>query len=341
MKRRLLALPAALLLLVTACGGTEQDSSAPAQLTDQEAELYDRARDEPALTWYSSQDPDRNNAVIDAFLARYPEVEVTALRLASGELASRYSQEREAGAQTAGLVTLASPEFVAQGREAGWFEEASAERYPELAPYPEEFLVGGVVTTGISPFGIGYNTTLVHEAPADWEDLLAPEYRGQIIFGDPRNVPAYVDLAVVWLDEYGEDFLRELGEQDMTLVGSMVPGTQQLAAAEGSVALPSVLTVLDPVKSQGAPLDFVIPEVTTGNEFQTLLPTDGPSPSTAELLYRFLHTEEGQQAFNGTTSSSPVNAPNTVPLPANYTKVDPEKSAEQREHVLELLGVQE
>lgn len=332
---------AAFTFVLAACGSSGAGQATDTTLTEQESQLYSLASDEPALTWYSSQDPARNDAVIEAFLAKYPDVEATSFRLASGELANRYSQETEAGVKTAGLLTLASPEFVAHGKDEGWFKQIEPGDFPELSNFPKEFVGEGVVTVGINTFGIGYNTDAVQNPPADWQDLLDGSYKGKIVFGDPRNVPAYVALATVWIDEYGEDFLTRLSGQELTLVDSMVPGMQQIAAGEGSVGLPSVQATVNPVKDKGAPLEMVVPEVTTGNEFQALIPKDGPSPHTAELLYQFLLTEEGQQAFNGTAGASPIKAEGTAALPGQYRTVSLEDIAENRDRVLKLLGIQQ
>lgn len=327
-------------LSLSACGGGQSsDSPAPEDLSGPQADLYSAAQDEAPLTWYSSQDPARNDAVVEAFLEAYPDLQVTSLRLASGDLATRYSQERDADVNNAGLITLASPEFVAQGQASDWFETFDASEFPELKNMPEDFFAEGVATTGISPFGIGYNTNLVDEPPTSWEDMLAPEYQGKIILGDPRNVPSYVALARVWLEEYGPEFLEGVAAQDPQVVDSMVPGTQQLAAGEAAIGLPSVVTVLQPVIDQGAPLDYVIPDVTTGNEFQTMIPTANASPNTARLLYQFLLTDEGQLAFNGETSASPLGVEGTAPLPKNYRAPRIEELPKYQDEIFSRLGL--
>ncbi|WP_181779335.1 extracellular solute-binding protein, partial [Pseudonocardia pini] len=281
-----------------------------------------QAKNEPALTWYSSQDPGLNDAVVAAFQAQYPDVEVESLRLATGPLGTRYAQERQAGAVTAGLVTLADPNFVDQGLAQGWFEKLDKTALPDLARLPDRFFADGVAVTGVNVLGIGYNTTEVQNPPRTWEDALAPEYKGKILLGDPRNVPSYVALARVLDEKVAPDFLTRLAAQQPTVVDSMVPGTQQLAAGEAALAFPDVLSVVAPLKDKGAPIDFVVPEPTTGNEFTTMVSAGGASPNAARLLYDFLFTDAGQVAFNGSTGSSPIGAiGQTAALPAGY--VDP------------------
>lgn len=312
-------------VLLAACGGTagsDGGTAAPSPIPAELQATYDAARNEPPLTWYSSQDPGLNDAVVAAFEAQYADVKVEALRLATGPLGTRYAQERQAGAVTAGLVTLADPNFVDEGLAAGWFETFDKSAVPGLARLPDRFFDRGVATTGVNVLGIGYNTNEVQNPPRTWQDALAPEYAGKILLGDPRNVPSYVALARVLDEQVGRDFLTRLAAQRPRVVDSMVPGTQQLAAGEAALAFPDVLSVIAPLKDKGAPIDFVVPEPTTGNEFATMISAGGASPNAAKLLYDFLLSDAGQEAFNGSTGSSPIGAiGQTAALPAGY--VDP------------------
>lgn len=333
---------AALVVAIAGCSGSGSDEpEVSTDLTAAQQELYDAAKGEPALTWYSGQDPARNDAVVAAFAEKYPDLApVTSFRLASGELANRYSQEHDSGVDTAGLLAIGSAEFVNNGIENGWWENVSADDFPELADYGDDFFHDGAVTAGINVFGIGYNTTTVADPPTGWEDVLDPAYKGKIVFGDPRNVPGYVALATVLMDEYGDDYLTKLAAQDLTVVDSMVPGIQQVGAGEGDLGMPAVLTTLQPVKDKGAPLDMVIPDTTTGNPFELVIPKDGPSSNTAKLLYEFIITEEGQKVFNGTTGSSAINAEGTAALPSDYRVVSTDEIAANRDTVLSALGLQ-
>lgn len=339
MRVRSAAVALLVLGLATACGGSDEGSSAGTGAAPQ-SPVVQAALNEPALTWYTSQDPARNDAVVSGFVKKYPGVEVTPLRLASGALATRYSQERNSGINNAGLVTLASPALVQEGLDKDWFEEFPKTEFPELASLSDDFFKEGVVTSGISVFGIAYNTNSVKTPPREWQDVTKPEFKGKIIFGDPRNVPSYVALGRVWLDSMGPSFLQGLEGQDLKVVDSMVPGIQQLAAGEGQLGVPGVATVIQPLLDKGAPLGFVVPDVTTGNEFQSMVAKGAGSPSTGRLLYEYLLTPEGQEAFNGSTSSSAFpDVPGTQPLPKGYVAPRIEQLGPVQGQVLSLLGL--
>ena len=316
---------AAAIGMLAACGAGAPTADTPTRALPIPAALqpiYDQAKGEPTLTWYSSQEPELNDAVVAAFKSQYPGVEIQSLRLATGPLGTRYAQERQAGAVTAGVVTLADPNFVDKGIDSGWFVKLNKAALPDLRRVPDRFFDRGVATTGVNVLGIGYNTNEVSKPPTTWNDVLAPEYQGRVLLGDPRNVPSYVALARVLDEKVDAGYLRALTAQRPIVVDSMVPGTQQLAAGEAAVAFPDVLSTVKPLKDKGAPVDFVVPEPTTGVEFTTMISAGAASPNTAKLLYDFLLTDAGQEAFNGSTGASPIGATgSTAALPRGY--VDP------------------
>lgn len=336
LKPRVLAVAA--LLVLTACGSGGEDAARGTAVGSADPAALAAARGEPALTWYSSQDPARNTAVADGFKEAYG-LTVTPLRLASGALATRYAQERNSGINNAGVITLAAPALIAEGQSKKWFTPLTEAEIPELAALPDEFFRDGAATTGISVFGIAYNTNLVASPPQDWPDVVStPD--GQIIFGDPRNVPAYAALAKLWMDEYGPEFLTALKDEELQVVDSLIPGLQQLAAGEGQLGLPGTATPIQPLLDAGAPLGFVIPKITTGNEFQTVVADGASSPATAKLFYQYLHTAQGQEAFNGSTSSSAFpDVPGTQALPNGYRPPQLEDIAKYESQIFSLLGL--
>jgi len=296
---------------------------------------------EPKLIWYSSQDPSRNEAAIVAFRQAYPDIEIEGFRLATGQLAIRYASERDAGVVNADIISLADPNFIADGLGKKWFVDFPKADLPALSALDDQWFDKGSATTSLSMLGFGYNTQLVGAtAPTSWQDLLKPEYAGKIILGDPRAVPSYMALFRILKDELGEDFLTKLAAQNPVVVPSVVPATQQLAAGEVTIIVPSVMTTLRVLKLEGAPIEFVAPSPTTGNEFETVLSQGADSPNAAKCLYNFLFSEAGQKAYNGPTSVSPLpNIADTAPMPQGY--IDPRipELSQHSEQIVKALGL--
>lgn len=344
--RRLSALVVAGAMLLTACGGGDSgdgdtgNGAASGDYGAEEQELFDAAQDEPTLMWYSAQIPDLDEATIEAFGKLYPGLEVEYLRLASGELTTRYSGERTAGTVPAGLMTAGSPAFFEDGMKKGWFEPEL--ELPELESWPEEYYADGVARMGILPYYLSYNSDQLSgdKAPKTWEDLTDPSLRGKIHFGDPRAVPGYLALAYILRNEYGDDYLKGLGQQQLTLVPSIVPGNQTLAAGGSAVLAPNVHSIVAPLVAEGAAIEMVEVNPTTGSEYLTAVSTDTESPATARLLLNFLLTEEGQAVFNGDGGSSPLGpVGETIPLPEGYQSPPIKEATAQRGELLGLLGI--
>src|SRR5262245_17696132 len=96
--------------------------------------VCEKAAGEPALTWYTAQDPTRGDAAVEAFGKKYPKIKVEALRLVTGRLAARFGAERASGHVNAGIISLADPLFIEDGFKKGWFEEFPKDALPALAP---------------------------------------------------------------------------------------------------------------------------------------------------------------------------------------------------------------
>ncbi len=300
------------------------------------------AAGEPSLVWYSSQDPSRNEAAAEAFTAANPEIEIEHFRLSTGKLATRYATERDAGVIYADVISLADPVFIVQGNADGWFAPLSKEEIPALAGFDDAWLENNAVTTSLSMLGFAYNTDQAGDAaPVSWEDILKPEYKGRIILGDPRNVPSYMALFRILKDKLGDDYLTRLAEQEPVLVPSVVPATQQLAAGEVAIVLPNVMTVVRVLKEEGAPIDFTAPELTTGNEFETMISQGADSPNAAVCFLSFLLSDEGQIAYNGLTSVSPKQAyDETAPMPGDYVDPDIASIGDDAPEIVKLLKLE-
>lgn len=340
----------ALTTAVAACGGGDEPDSAVGPTGDggasDPAAVAGAVDCEPggSLTWYSVLPPSSIDATVAAFEEEFPDISVESLRLSSGPLATRYSAERSAGAVPADVVTISNPAFFDEGFEKGWFE--SELDLPALDEWPDEYYDEGRATTGLLPLLIGYNTTKVpeDEAPTEWEQLLEPRWEGEMLLGDPRTVPGYLGLAELWFQEYGEDYLTSFADQNYTIVPSIVPGSQQLAAGGASLVVPNSNTVLAPLVDEGAPVAATVPTPTTGVEYVTAISTEAPNSCDAQVFMNYLLTEDGQIASNtggGTSALGDVGG-ETVPLPEDYRPLEPllvEARAHEAE-LLRLLGVE-
>lgn len=344
----------ALLVLVACGGGAEvgddgptatEDSPTVAETPEPQAadpleELASAAAEEGTLTWYTAQVPDLVEATVAAFEKKYPDITVEALRLSSGPITTRYSEERATGIVPSDLITAAAPDFFETALEEGWL--ADAVDVPASSDWPSEFQRDGLFDVGIIPLTFAYNTDIVEESqiPTSWEDFLDEQWKGDIIFGDPRNVPAYMAQLELWRQTYGEQFLVDLGNQDLRIVESIVPGNQELAAGSAAFVIPNSSLAVAALLAEGAPIGEGMLEPMTGVEWTTAISADAESPNAARLFLNYLLTEEGQTVFNGVGAASPLgDVGETVPLPDGYAPLVPLLEAADEEQLLELMGI--
>jgi iron(III) transport system substrate-binding protein len=279
-----------------------------------------KAKNEPELLWYSSNAPAYNIAALEAFNKVYPSIKATVLRLSTGDLTTRYDSEIKAGAPTAGLVTAADPVFMKTHITDGVFRKFKRTRLPSTLGIRAKFFHGGYVLTGISLYVIAYNTNLVKTPPKSWNDLAQAQYQGKILHVDPRSSLSQTALVQLWQKAYGDKFLTALKNQRMGLANSTVPAAQQLAAGQYAIGLPSTPSSVQLLIDQGAPIKYVVPALTTGNEAYTAISANTKSPNTALCLYNFIESPRGQQAINANVAASPLGQiGNTPPLPKNYS----------------------
>lgn len=374
MKRRarVFALALATTLALTSCGGDDnaaddgapdEETSAPEPTSEDESEaevesptaepadgdaefeaLVEAAQAEGALTVYASPTENVVQNITDAFTEKYG-ISVQFIRFASADFAQRFLGEAEAGTFVADVLlnTDDSPEvdggFFAQATNEGYvtpLADADIPGYPW--EFPEEFIRGSRALVQVLPWLFSFNTDIITDPPMQWPDLLDPQYQDLIIIPDPSVSAAYVQEWLVVLDEYGEEFFEDLRAQNLVVFEAGVPATEAMAAGEGGLMLPSVGSLAVGARDRGAPVDYTIPDVTTGVEISVGLVDldEAPNPNAAKLFIAYLMSEEGNRELSDVEAAFSVF--DTAGLPADYVS-PPSDWEERQDEVLELLGI--
>lgn len=322
----------ALTLFATACGG---GSSADSEGGD----LVEAAQKEGIVTWYVSIPDEPVQAVANAFEQEYG-IAVEVVRMGSPVVAQRYSTERDAGQAVGDLVTIPEAHVLDEYIEKGWLRTLPADQLENLDEWPEEALHKDTYfLVNSQPIGVAYNTDKLSEAPQDWEDLLDPKLKGEIDMADPMSFLSWAAFLSILKEEYGEEFLEGLADDDIKKVDSAIPGTQQVAAGESIATFPSLPSVVNPLKESGAPVELVYLSPTTGVEQYTAVSEGSPHPNAALLFADFLMSEKGQIALNEGFGISPLgDLAGTLPKPEGYVAPDLATAREEQEQLNALLG---
>jgi iron(III) transport system substrate-binding protein len=295
------------------------------------------------LTVYSTMIPAVQERLADAF-EKKTGIAVESVRIQSSQLTKRFDEEFKAKRPVADVLTMNEEIYAREGGDADMFEDISS--IPGLDQVPESWRVNEYTyMPTFAPNKVAYSKAKVSadQVPTSWQDLLKPEFKGQILFSDPRTNP---ELSCKLLDALatseGEDYLQALGQQDLRVVTSSTPGMEDLAGGNGMLLNQSYDMNLLAYKDKGEPIglaDAFAPIV--GLDFFTQVPVNAPNPEGAQQWVEFLFSPEGQQLANDGVGVSPLGQqiPGSLAMPGDRVEVDPQAAVDACPKYLDLLGI--
>jgi iron(III) transport system substrate-binding protein len=265
---------------------------AQAPLTPREQELYEGAKREGEITWYSGQySADSSEAVGRAFNARYPGVRCNVVRTTSQVAFQRLSQDTRAGvAQCDVLSSTNGGHYIQLKRQNRLLQYRPANAdglLPVLRqPDPDNYFQSSFL--GI--YLLGHNTSLVSEAdaPKSWADILDPKWKDRLAVGHPGYSGAIGLWALQMRGMFGNDFLRRFEANKPQVGRSSIDPVTMMTAGERpvGVAVPSASTLF--AASRGNPLKVIYP---TEGVLAALSPSaiirNAPHPNAAKLFMEF------------------------------------------------------
>jgi len=226
---------------------------------EREAQLLEGARKEGSLVWYSSSSAPDSLALIRKFEAKYPFLRVRHLASPGEKMLTRILTESRAGGFKADVLSLPEIELNALSKR----KLLSRYHPPEQVIYPPELRDPLGFWTGmhISALVAAYNTKLVpsQAVPKSYKDLLLPKWKGRI--GMDTEPYSWFITSLRYLEkrdgrEAALDYFQQLGRQEIQFRKGTVLIAQLIAAGEFLLA-PLSVHVVERVKAQGAPIDWV------------------------------------------------------------------------------------
>jgi len=198
--------------------------------------------------------------------AAHPDVDVRWLDMGSQEVFDRIRSEK---ANPQADVWFGGPDTIfARGAEQGLlqpYRPAWADAVPATSRAPGDLYFGAYRSMPV----LVYNTDKVAaaDAPRDWDDLLDPRWRGEILIRDPLASGTMRTMFGMILarsvDETGStdqgfDWLRRLDGQTKEYVLNPALMIEKLVRGEGLVTVWDLTDILLQ-KERGKPLDFTFP----------------------------------------------------------------------------------
>lgn len=219
------------------------------------------------LVIYSPHGRDQLEHFAERFEATHPGVDVQFVDMGSQEILDRLRSER---ANPQADVWWGAPsEIYAQGAEEGLLEPFRPSWAGELgaeARDPQDLWFA----TYLTPEVIAFNSDAVSrdEAPGDWDEVLDPRWRGQVLIREPlasgtmRAIFASIiqrEIQRTGREEAGYEWLLRLDAQTREYVLNPTLLYQKLARQEGLVTLWTMPDIEHLRASTDFPIDYVLP----------------------------------------------------------------------------------
>lgn len=212
-----------------------------------------------SLVLYTSQPNSDAQQTVDAFQVAYPEIEVEWVRDGTTRLMTRLRSELAAGVSNPDVLLIADSMTMESLKQEGHLRpylSPEREAYTAELYDPEGYYYGTkLITTGII-----YNIGAEHR-PQRWQDLIQPEYEGQVSMPSPLySGAALIHMAAVEAHpELGADYYEALQANRTEAQGGN--GGVFNAVAAGSKPYGIVVDYL-PIReaAKGSPVGFVFPE---------------------------------------------------------------------------------
>jgi len=278
---------------------------------DREKVLYDGAKKEGRLMWYTSLTGGPNSDAPKVFAAKYPGVQLEVYRGASEAIIQRVLQEAQAKRFLVDTIETTFPVLkVMQEYKllAPYFSPHLA-KYPDEAKEKAEKGLAYWTTDRESYIGLAYNTNSVqgNAVPKTFDDLLNPELKDKIGFAT-TDTGARVIAAM--LKSKGPEFLQKLKTQQVALHSVSGRAILDMVISGELGASPTVFLSHSRVSiSKGAPIKWVPMDLVPTNAGGVALPANAPHPHAALLFGDFLLSPEGQKFLGKYGLDSAMNKP--------------------------------
>jgi iron(III) transport system substrate-binding protein len=282
--------------LLLAIAMTALVAPAAAAQTDHEKQLYAAAKSEGAVSWYSGiLDQPICDEIGKAFTAKYPGIQVSAVKTTSQVAFQRLLQDLKAGQVQSDVFTTTDIGHMVFLKSKGQLEHYVPEAEAETVKALQNVDPDGYYHTGwVGLVALFYNTDKVKEAdaPKDWPDLIDPKWQNQITVGSPNFSGMVGVWTVAMEDRYGWDYFKKLNALNPQIGRSIDDAVTVLNSGERLVAMGVPATAFRSA-AKGNPIGV---NYAASGTLMVISPSaiikGTPHPNAAKLFMEFLDGPE-------------------------------------------------
>ncbi len=303
-------------LLGAGLGGPGGAQAAPASA--EEEKLYAEAKKEGTVVWWTAHyAQSAADAVRDAFVAKYPGIQVQFIRQTAQVIYQRLNQDLRAGVRELDVFASTDESHYLALKKQGVLASYRPLGVDSLPAAFRNIDPDNTYHVGALGFVlINYNTK-VTSPPRTWTDLLDGRWKGQITLGHPGFSGYVGNWVVAMWDRHGWDYFTRLAKNNPKIgrsindtVTDIVSGERLVGAGPDNYSLEN--------RARGNPIDVRFP---ADGAILIVSPVgvlkDAPHPNAARLFESFMYSKEYSTTM-GKVYNYPLRAdvapPSGVPI---------------------------
>jgi iron(III) transport system substrate-binding protein len=294
------------------------------------------------LVIYNAGQPEMGDALVQAFKAKYRDIDVEVIRQGSGELITRIQAEAR---RPQGDIIMA----VAKENLDVIYDLLESYRVKEASAFPNDVKDA----KGNKYFGFSFNIQAfivntdripLKDAPQSWKDLGESKYKGEVVMANPAlSGSAYAQLFQM-VGLYGWDFVNAV-RQVTTFVPSSTLVYTFVGRGEFGIGVTGEGNVFTE-KAKGNPVEAVYPSEGTGLRFDASgIIKGGPNPQNARIFMDWLTTKPAMTIISQAPFFRRMTRPDVPPPPGlkptgeiKFFEYDANKASASRDEYLEKFG---
>ena len=216
--------------------------------------IYEAAKKEGKVTFFSSNDVKPNQESAKRFAKKFPGIEVEAFKIEPGPAIERIISEASSGRQSADVVdSPISYTPLLMNRDL-----VVAFPYDKVFGVPSEDLLFGdrAVHSYNLDVPIAFNTTMAKSSDfaGGWESIADPKWRGKVLL-EARGI-LFPLLALAWGEERAYGLLQKIIANKPIIIKGGTPTIEALAGGQGAVAVGTYGGRVLQYQKDGAPVDW-------------------------------------------------------------------------------------
>ena len=292
------------------------------QGADRDQRLIDKAKQEGAVSIYTSMQLPDSGPLTQAFEKKYG-IKVSLWRASGEKVVQRALAEARAGRHDVDVIETdgAQMEILYREKQLAPFHTPSSRDIPaDIIPAHRNY-----VPTRLSLYVLAYNTKLVPpgDVPNSYEDLLHPKWQGRLAL-EAADVAWFAAVAKAMGNDKGLAYFGKLAAMSPTIRGGHTLTAELVAAGEIAMAPDTHIQGVARLKNRGAPIEWKALQPAFGQPSSVGVLRRAPHPHAALLFADFILSRDGQEiikARNRVPSSAAVDSPLNK---FAYRLIDPE-----------------